>query len=200
MNRFVLSAVLSMALVIVTSNILVQYTLGNWLTWGALTYPFAYLITDLTLRQEGRGAAARVVVAGFIVGILCSLGAALFDLTTLRIAIASASAFLVAQLVDILIFSKLRESSKWWRAPAISSTIGSILDTFIFFGLAFSVTTYAVLADSNSWAQELVPMLGFGPDAPLWLSLAMADLGIKLLYVVVLLLPYRWVVNRYSSI
>jgi queuosine precursor transporter len=191
MNKPIFMAMIAMAAIIATSNILVQFTLGNWLTWGALTYPLAFLVTDLILRREGREAAQRVVVIGFAVGIVCSFIAASFDLTTLRIAIASASAFLVAQIADILIFSRLRNNRSWWRAPAISSAVSSVLDTLIFFGLAFSATTYTIIADHNKWAQEVVPMLGFGTEAPLWLSLALADLIVKFVFVIVLLLPYR---------
>lgn len=197
-KQFLLVSLLAMGSIIALSNVLVQYPLGNWLTYGALSYPLAFLVTDLATRLHGVAAARRVIFFGFMVGILSSLVAASFHLTTVRIALASASAFLVAQLLDVYIFQLLR-SLPWWQTPAISSSIGSVFDTFLFFSIAFSVTTYGLVADTNTWAQEIVPVLGFGPVLPLWVSLAVADLGVKLVLIVVLLLPYRLLSRRYMS-
>src|SRR5689334_5822324 len=120
-----LPGVLAMAVVVIASNILVQFLVGNWLTWGAFTYPFAFLVTDLTNRFYGPGAARRVVLAGFVVGLLCSFVGAHIEgpfgpLVSLRVAIGSATAFLVGQLLDVAVFNRLRVGS-WWRAPFLSS-------------------------------------------------------------------------------
>jgi uncharacterized integral membrane protein (TIGR00697 family) len=119
------------------------------------------------------------------------------ELTTLRIAIASATAFLVAQLVDVHLFQRLSHLT-WWGRPAFSSTIGSIVDTTIFFTIAFSATTFALVPDSNTWALEPLPLLGVGQVFPLWVSLAVADLFVKLAMVVTLLLPYRLLTRQFS--
>jgi uncharacterized PurR-regulated membrane protein YhhQ (DUF165 family) len=182
--------------VVVVSNVLVQYPLGQWLTYGALSYPFAFLVTDLITRREGIAAAKRVIVVGMIIGIICSLVAATLGLTTLRITIASATAFFIAQLVDVHLFDRLKHLS-WWGRPAFSSTIGSIVDTTIFFTIAFSATTLAFMPDSNTWALEALPLLGVGQTFPLWVSLAVADLFVKLGMVVVLLVPYRILMQRF---
>ena len=182
----------AMGLVIVLSNILVQYQLGEWLTYGALTYPLSFLVTDIVTRLRGAPQARHVISIGFIVGIICSLLASLVDLTTFRIAIGSDTAFYVAQTLDVYVFSNLRARGfTWWKTPIISSTIGSFVDTFIFFSIAFSAFTFALLMDANDWAQELIPLLGFGPILPLWVSLAVADLGVKLILLPLLLIPYR---------
>ena len=194
-NKFIHYSMIAMAGVIVVSNILVQYPLGLWLTYGALTYPVAFLITDIVTRTHGLKATKKVIVVGFVVGILSSLLATLFDLTTLRIAIASAVAFLVAQSLDVKIFLRLKDQT-WWQSPAISSTISSVVDTFIFFSIAFSATTFAFMIDGNVWAQDIVPLLGVGRELPLWVSLATADLGIKFLMVLVLLIPYRYLTQK----
>jgi queuosine precursor transporter len=194
-TRALLTPMLAMGAIIAVSNVLVQYPLGTWLTYGALTYPFAFLVTDLVTRTHGETSARRVIGVGFVVGILSSLVASFFALTTLRIALASASAFLVAQLLDVKIFTRLRNYA-WWQRPAISSTLASIVDTILFFSIAFSATTFFLLPDGNTWAQELVPFLGVGYLLPLWMSLAVADLAIKLVMVLVLLPPYRALSSR----
>jgi uncharacterized PurR-regulated membrane protein YhhQ (DUF165 family) len=188
-----------MSAVIVVSNMLVQYPLGDWLTWGALTFPFAFFVTDLATRLHGVTLAKRVIGVGVLVGIGFSFVASFFALTTLRIAIASAIAFFLAQLTDMKIFDRFRGLA-WWKTPMISSTIGSILDTFIFFSIAFSTATFLLLPDSNTWATELVPVLGIGPMLPLWVSLALADLGIKLVLATFMLLPYRLVLTRIARL
>ena len=176
----ILTGVLAMAAVVVASNILVQFLLSQWLTWGALTYPIAFLVTDVMNRVYGPAAARRVVAAGFIVGVACSLiGTQIVGefgpLVTLRIAIGSGCAFLVAQMMDVAIFDRLR-AGRWWRAPLVSTLIGSSLDTAIFFSVAFSATlTWLEPGNDVSWATESVPLLGMGPVLPLWASLALAD-------------------------
>lgn len=190
MTRSLVPFVVSMGVVLVLSNVLVQYPMGNWLTYGALTYPFAFLVTDITTRLWGESAARRVILFGFVVGILCSAVAAMFDVTTARIAFASGLAFIVAQLLDVKVFMCLRELT-WWKTPFISSSVASVVDTTIFFFVAFSAFTFALFPDGNVWALEEVPLLGFGPTVPLWVSLALADLLVKFLILPALLLPYR---------
>ncbi len=187
--------IIAMGVVVVVSNVLVQYQLGPWLTWGALTFPFAFLITDLVTRLHGVATAKRVIGIGVLVGIASSFVAALYALTTLRIAIASAVAFLVAQLTDMKLFDRFRQLA-WWKTPIISSTVGSVIDTFLFFGIAFSALTFALLPDDSTGVLEVVPLLGVGPELPLWMSLAVADLGIKFVFALLLLIPYRVVINR----
>ncbi|MGB0507602.1 MAG: queuosine precursor transporter, partial [Pikeienuella sp.] len=173
-SKGVITGIIAMAIVVVASNILVQHLYGDWLTWGAFTYPFAFLITDLTNRALGAKAARRVVFVGFLVGVACSLTASQFvneygdPLVTLRIALGSGIAFLTAQLVDVFIFSKLRDG-KWWRAPLASTLIGSTLDTALFFSIAFgAMFAFIDATDPNGWALDVVPLLGMGPEAPLW--------------------------------
>ncbi|SEH97880.1 hypothetical protein SAMN04488075_2034 [Paracoccus alkenifer] len=186
-------AVLAMAATVLASNILVQFLLGEWLTWGALTYPFAFLITDITNRVQGPGAARRVVIAGFVVGVLCSLTAAALGATTLRIAVASGTAFLLAQLLDVQVFDWLRRR-EWWQAPFLSSLAGSVLDTVLFFTIAFAAF---LPADANTgWSNEAVALLGAGPSAPLWASLAVADWGVKLALALLALVPFRLIVRK----
>lgn len=188
----ILPGILAMASVVVASNILVQFLLGDWLTWGALTYPFAFLVTDVTNRIHGARQARRVVVAGFAVGVVCSVIGAGLGVTTLRIAIASGAAFLFAQLLDVLIFDRLRHGV-WWRAPLVSTFFGSILDTALFFGIAFA----GISATSpEGWASAPVALLGIGPEAPLWQSLAIADWSVKLALAVLALAPFRLIVQR----
>lgn len=193
-----------MAAVVVASNILVQFLFGQWLTWGAFTYPFAFLVTDLMNRIYGAPAARKVVFAGFVVGILCSLiGTQITGefgpLVTLRIAFGSGLAFLVAQLLDISIFSALREG-RWWRAPLVSTLVGSSVDTAIFFSVAFSLSlTWIEPANDVGWANAVLPLLGSGPEAPLWMSLALADWMVKLSLALVALIPFRLVSRHFRS-
>lgn len=191
-----LPGVIAMATVVVASNILVQHLLGSWLTWGALTYPVAFLVTDIMNRVYGPTAARKVVYAGFVTGVLCSVAAAGMDKTTLRIAVASGAAFLSAQLMDISVFNQLRKYN-WWLPPLAASVVGSIIDTTIFFSIAFaSQLTPIFPADDVSWANELVPLLGHGPVQPLWVSLAVADCSVKLAQAVLALVPFRIVVGN----
>lgn len=194
--RSLLPAVLAMAAVVLASNILVQFMLGDWLTWGALTYPIGFLVTDVTNRVHGAAAARRVVVAGFVAGAACSLVAAGLDKTTLRIALASGLGFITAQLLDVAIFDALRRRS-WWQAPFLSSLVGSAVDTVLFFAIAFAVI---LPADANTgWANEILPLLGQGPAAPLWVSLAVADWTVKLALAALALVPFRLIIRKILS-
>lgn len=178
--------VLCMAAVVVASNYLVQFPvapdqvpawladliqsrfgipINELLTWGAFTYPAAFLVNDLTNRKLGKSSAAKVVLAGFVIAVLLSIW-----LATPRIALASGLAFLVAQLLDVRLFHYLRNGS-WWRAPVISSTLASIVDTVLFFSIAFAATG--------------VP----------WMSLAAGDYAVKLLVAVALLVPFRLLIG-----
>src|SRR5262245_13632470 len=115
-----LPGIIAMTVIVVASNILVQHPMGAYLTWGALTYPFSFLVNDITNRLQGSAAARRVVLAGFVAGLICSVVAAQYPgLTTMRIALGSLTAFLVGQLLDITIFNSLRRAV-WWRAPLVS--------------------------------------------------------------------------------
>jgi queuosine precursor transporter len=199
--RYLIPGILAMATIVVASNILVQHPLGAYLTWGALTYPFAFLVTDLTNRLQGSAAARRVVLAGFATGIVCSfIGTQIVGefgpLVTLRIAVGSGLAFLAAQLLDIAVFNRLRAGS-WWKAPLVAPIISSSFDTAIFFTIAFSATL-GFLEPSNdvSWAGGAIPLLGVGPALPFWVSLAAADWLVKLLIAFVALLPFRIIVGR----
>ena len=204
MKRGIIFGVIAMAAIVVASNILVQFRYGEWLTFGAFTYPFAFLVTDLINRLFGAQSARKVVVAGFVVGIACSfIGTQIIGATgplvTLRIAIGSGAAYLVAQLADVLVFDKLRKGV-WWRPPLVSTLIGSSLDTILFFSIAFSATlTFIAPENDVSWAAEALPILGFGPIAPLWFSLAMADWLIKLTLSLIALLPFKLMTSRLST-
>lgn len=200
-----LPGILAMAAIVVASNILVQFLYGQWLTWGAFTYPFAFLVTDLTNRLQGARAARTVVIAGFVVGVACSLiGTQImlqgdgfeYPAVTLRIALGSGLAFLVAQLMDVHVFNKLRNGS-WWRAPFVSTLVGATLDTALFFSIAFA-GSLAFLEPGNdtSWATGAVPLLGRGPELPLWISLATADWCVKIALAVVALVPFRIIAGK----
>jgi len=197
-----LPGVLAMAVIVIVSNVLVQFLVGNWLTWGAFTYPFAFLVTDLMNRFYGPVAARRVVLAGFVVGLVCSFVGAQIEgpfgpLVSLRVAIGSATAFLVGQLLDVAVFNRLRAGS-WWRAPFVSSVSGSVLDTVIFFSIAFSASLAFVAPGVDvGWANEVVPLLGRGVPAPLWMSLALADFGVKFAIAVLALAPFRAALGWY---
>ncbi len=182
-----------MATIVVASNFFVQFplsgslfgvVLGDLLTWGAFTYPIAFLVTDLTNRQFGPSIARRVVFAGFVVGVAVS-----FWTSMPRIAIASGTAFLVGQLLDISVFNRLRRQT-WWQAPLAGSLIGSAIDTLLFFSLAFA-PVFALLGPNEPFAIEWAPVLGvMSAEAPRWISWALGDLGVKIMVGVVMLLPY----------
>jgi len=207
-------AILAMAIVVAASNFLVQFpvqhvvggvNLADTLTWGAFTYPVAFLVTDLTNRRFGVTAARKVVVTGFVIAIVAPMVFWVFDeaFTTPRILIASGTAFLVAQLLDVTIFDRLRRQA-WWKAPITSSLIGSIIDTVLFFGIAFSASFAFVDAffgmEDGSLAFA-VPFLGITEDrqVPLWTSLAVGDFLIKMLVAVALLAPYRIVLSLFQA-
>jgi uncharacterized PurR-regulated membrane protein YhhQ (DUF165 family) len=192
-NRTFFLYVAMMTLVVVASNFLVQYPLpgsiagmqlGDLLTWGAFSYPVAFLVTDLTNRQFGPQVARKVVIAGFAVAVALSVLVA-----TPRIAIASGSAFLLGQFLDISLFNKLRAQS-WWRAPLVGSLVGSLLDTTIFFSFAFAAF-FVFLGPNDGFALENAPLLGLlSTEAPRWISWALGDLIVKILVGIALLLPY----------
>lgn len=195
--RTYLLPVLAMVVVVAASNVLVQFpvaarlgslNLADFLTWGAFSYPLAFLVTDLTNRRLGAGVARRVVVAGFVVGVLVSA-----YLASPRVATASCTAFLVGQMLDIAVFSRLRRGI-WWRGPLLASLIGSALDTLIFFSLAFA----PLFAGLDLWFGRPdgslafpAQLLGVGALVPLWISLAAGDFSVKFLAAGVLLAPYR---------
>lgn len=194
MNRFlaVWPFVAAMAVIVAASNVLVQFPfahfgLGDILTWGAFTYPIAFLVNDLTNRRFGPRAARRVVVVGFVMAMVLSVW-----LASPRIALASGSAFLLAQLLDISIFDRLRRSA-WWQAPLISTIVGSTLDTVIFFSLAFAAVFSFLdtgLGREDGSLSFAVPLFGSDMDVPLWVSLALGDLVVKLLVGLAMLVPY----------
>lgn len=201
MIRRTLPGILAMAAIVLASNILVQFLFGQWLTWGAFTYPLAFLVTDVMNRVYGVRAARQVVFAGFLVGVAASLAGTQIigefgPLVTWRIAIGSGVAFLMAQLLDVAVFDRLR-AGKWWRAPLTSSLIGSTVDTALFFTIAFSASlSFLEPVNDVSWAGEILPLLGRGPAVPLWVSLAVADWGVKLGLALIALIPFRIIVGR----
>lgn len=200
MTRY-LPGILAMASIVVASNILVQFFIGNWLTWGAFTYPFAFLVTDVMNRVYGAAAARRVVLVGFAVGVVCSLiGSQLSGefgpLVTLRIAVGSGIAFLVAQLFDVAVFNRLREGA-WWRAPLVSTVLGSTVDTILFFGIAFSATMTGILgADHNTEYFNEVVATPFGIDMTRWIGTAFVDWCVKLSIALIALVPFRVIVGK----
>ncbi len=204
----ILPGVLAMATIVVASNILVQFLLlDGLLTWGAFTYPLAFLVTDVMNRVYGPSAARKVVFSGLVVGIICSLiGSRImiqgdgfeYPAVALRVAIGSATAFLIAQLLDIIVFDRLRDGS-WWKAPLGSTLVGSTVDTVIFFSIAFAAVfngLSASAAEEVMWAQDAAPFLLTGPEMPLWVTLAVADWGVKLSIALLALVPFRFIVTR----
>lgn len=185
-----LPAMLAMCAAVAASNILVQYPfqylgLHEVLTWGAFTYPVAFLVNDLTNRRFGPVAARRTVYAGFVLGVIMSIW-----LATPRIAIASGSAFLIAQLMDITVFDRLRRKT-WWKAPFAAAMFGSVLDTILFFSIAFAarfawIDMLTGMPDSS--LSEPASFLGLG--MPLWASLAFGDFFVKVVMGTLMLIPY----------
>ncbi len=174
---------LSMGLVVIASNYLVQFPftyfgLENILTYGAFSYPITFLITDLANRAYGKGSARKIVYLGFIIGILLTLFVStnFSDLISIRIAIGSGVAFLVAQNLDIITFDVLRKNKNWYIAPFVSSTIGSIIDTFLFFFISF-----------------------YGTDVN-WITLLFGDLGVKLFIAILMLIPFRMLLSKIMDI
>lgn len=160
------TAALAMAAVVLASNILVQYPLNDWLTWGAFTYPVAFLVSDLVNRRRGPQLARRIAWVGFAVAVAASL-----VLAPARIAAASGLAFLLSQWLDIGVFHRLR-SGRWWRAPLVATLAAAVLDTAVFWGIAFA-----------------------GSDLP-WVTWAAGDLAVKLAVGVLMLLPFRLLIGR----
>lgn len=211
--------VAAMTLVVLASNILVQFpvsgTLGGLdladiLTWGAFTYPFSFLVTDLANRRHGPVVARRIVFAGFMTAVACSIivppllyhldltAYASEALRLARIAMASGAAFLCAQLLDITVFNSLRRQS-WWRAPILGTLCGSVVDTALFFSIAFA-PAFAIIGPGDEFAAQMAPLLGaFQLDAPRWVSWAIGDLGVKLLIAIVALIPYRLMAARWRE-
>ena len=162
-----------MGVVVLSSNYLVQfpikyYGLDEILTYGAFTYPIAFLITDLANRSYGKFIARKIVYIGFAIGVSFTLlfSTNFTDLISVRIAIGSGTAFLVAQLIDVQIFDKLRKKS-WFVAPLTSSFIGSTVDTFLFFSISF-----------------------YGTGIP-WITLSLGDLMVKIFVALIMLIPFR---------
>ena len=167
-----------MGLIVVISNYLVQFPIQQFglaeiLTYGAFTYPITFLITDLANRAYGKVVARKVVYVGFIIGILLTLFVStnFSDIISIRIAIGSGLAFFISQNLDIKIFDHLRKKS-WFVAPLTSSTLGSIVDTFLFFSIAFYSTG--------------IP----------WITLAIGDLIVKLTITLIMLIPFRLLLNK----
>ena len=181
--KTLIAGILAMAAIVVASNILVQHTFGAYLTYGAFTYPLSFLVNDIINRLAGVKAARRVVLAGFVVGLACSfIGTQLHNdygpLVTLRVALGSGTAFLVGQLLDITVFNRFRRQS-WWRAPLIGSVFGSVIDTALFFSLAFAGDV-----------EMSGPVDFMGLSLPLWQSLAICDFLVKMLLALLALVPY----------
>ena len=163
--RPIFFGVLAMAIVVAVSNVAVGYPINDWITWGALTYPVAFLVTDVMNRSFGASNARKVVYGGFLVGVVFSIW-----LADIRIALASGTAFLTAQLIDIFVFNKVSQKT-WWQAPFISSSLSSAIDTVLFFSIAF-----------------------IGSGLP-WVTWAAGDYAIKLAMATLLLVPFKLVIS-----
>ena len=181
-NRFFFILAFLMALIVVLSNYLVQFPvnylgLKDLLTYGAFSYPVAFLITDLSNRRYGKNTAKKIVYLGFALGVFITLyfSTNYSDLISIRIAIGSGTAFLVAQLIDINIFDKLRKKI-WFAAPLVSSLIGSSIDTFLFFSISF---------------------YGTGVN---WVTLSFGDLFVKIFVALMMLIPFRLLLSYVQEI
>jgi len=181
-NRFFFILAFSMALVVALSNYLVQFPidylgLKNLLTYGALSYPVAFLITDLSNRRYGKNTAKKIVYLGFVLGVFITLyfSTNYSDFISVRIAVGSGTAFLVAQLIDVNIFDKLRKKI-WYAAPLASSLIGSSIDTFLFFSISF---------------------YGTGIN---WITLLLGDLFVKMFVALMMLIPFRLLISHVKEI
>ena len=182
MNKIFLTLSFLMGFVVLASNYLVQfpikyYGLQDLLTYGAFSYPVAFLITDLANRSFGKLIARKIVYIGFIIGILFTLifSTNFADLISLRIAIGSGTAFIIAQLLDVQIFDQLRKK-KWFVAPLASSLIGSTIDTFLFFSISF-----------------------YGTGVP-WVTLSLGDLVVKILVALIMLIPFRLLLGTFKEV
>ena len=182
MNKLFLILSFLMGVIVLSSNYLVQfpikyYGLEEILTYGAFSYPVAFLITDLANRSYGKFIARQIVYIGFIIGISFTLlfSTNFADLISVRIAIGSGTAFLVAQLLDVQIFDRLRRK-KWFIAPITSSFIGSTIDTFLFFSISFYATG--------------IP----------WVTLSLGDLAVKIFVAIMMLIPFRFLLSTLKPI
>ena len=182
MNKVFLILSLLMGVVVLISNYLVQFPINHYgldeiLTYGALSYPIAFLITDLANRSFGKVVARQIVYIGFVIGISFTLlfSTNFADLISIRIAIGSGTAFLVAQMLDVQIFDNLRKK-KWYVAPLTSSIIGSTIDTLLFFSISFYATG--------------VP----------WVTLALGDLTVKILITLIMLIPFRLLLKTFNPV
>ena len=182
MNRLFLLLSFMMGVVVLTSNYLVQFPINYYgleeiLTYGALSYPIAFLITDLANRSYGKEVARKIVYVGFALGVSFTLlfSTNFADFISVRIAIGSGTAFLVAQLLDVQIFDNLRKKS-WYIAPLTSSIFGSTVDTFLFFSISFYATG--------------VP----------WITLSIGDLTIKILITLLMLIPFRLLLKKFKPV
>ena len=181
MNKLFLLLSLLMGVIVLASNYLVQFPINYYgleeiLTYGAFTYPIAFLITDLANRSYGKLVARKIVYIGFIIGISFTLffTTNFSDLISVRIAIGSGTAFIVAQLLDVQIFDKLREK-EWFVAPLTSSFIGSVVDTFLFFSISFYGTGIA------------------------WVTLSVGDLAVKIFVALLMLIPFRLLLGTFKA-
>ena len=182
MNRLFLLLSFMMGVVVLTSNYLVQFPIKHYgleeiLTYGALSYPIAFLITDLANRSYGKEVARKIVYIGFALGVSFTLlfSTNFADLISVRIAIGSGTAFLIAQLLDVQIFDNLRKKT-WYIAPLTSSIFGSTVDTFLFFSISFYATG--------------VP----------WVTLSLGDLTIKILITLLMLIPFRLLLKKFKPV
>jgi len=182
MNRLFLLLSFMMGVVVLTSNYLVQFPIKHYgleeiLTYGALSYPIAFLITDLANRSYGKEVARKIVYIGFALGVSFTLlfSTNFADLISIRIAIGSGTAFLVAQLLDVQIFDNLRKKT-WYIAPLTSSIFGSTVDTFLFFSISFYAT-----------------------EVP-WVTLSLGDLTIKILITLLMLIPFRLLLKKFKPV
>ena len=181
MKKFFILLSFIMGVVVLTSNYLVQFPINHYglekiLTYGAFSYPVAFLITDLANRSYGKVVARKIVYVGFIIGIVFTLffSTNFADLISVRIAIGSGTAFMVAQLLDVQIFDYLRKK-KWFIAPLTSSLIGSTVDTFLFFSIAFYATGLP------------------------WVTLSLGDLAVKIFVALAMLIPFRLLLGTFKA-
>ena len=181
MKKFFMLLSFTMGVVVLTSNYLVQFPINYYglekiLTYGAFSYPVAFLITDLANRSYGKVVARKIVYVGFIIGIIFTLffSTNFADLISVRIAIGSGTAFMVAQLLDVQIFDYLRKK-KWFVAPLTSSLIGSTVDTFLFFSISFYATG--------------IP----------WVTLSLGDLAVKIFVALAMLIPFRLLLGTFKA-
>jgi len=181
MNRLFLTLSFLMGVVVLSSNYLVQFPINYYglekiLTYGAFSYPIAFLITDLANRSYGKLVARKIVYVGFVVGITFTFlfSTNFADLISIRIAIGSGTAFMIAQLLDVQIFDKLRKK-KWFVAPLTSSFMGSTVDTFLFFSISFYATG--------------IP----------WITLSLGDLSVKIFVALIMLIPFRLLLGTFKA-